>query len=185
MIKQIKATDYKTSTWSGGTTTQIVIHPETELYENRNFAYRISSATIDLEESDFTPLPKYKRFITPLDNKITLAHGKEQIALSPLEIHSFSGATQTKSMGKCTDFNLMIDNSLEGSLESLYVKDQIVIEAIKKTENIIIFSVKGMFKINEFLNKEKETLVISDFEGNLTLTSNEGASILIARVSLF
>jgi environmental stress-induced protein Ves len=38
-----------TDSWSGGTTTQLAIYPENSSYQQRNFLYRISTATVDIE----------------------------------------------------------------------------------------------------------------------------------------
>ncbi len=181
MIKHLKQENYKTSKWSGGTTTEIAIYPPTELYADRNFIYRISSATIDLEKSDFTELPNYNRFITPLDNTITLLQEREY-TLSPLTIHYFSGSTPTTSIGKCTDFNLMINKDYTGSLETFTIKNELEIKDIKKTENIIIFSAFGTVNIGDIGFCEKESLLISDFEGSVVLESSDDASVLVSRV---
>ena len=47
--------DYVVSQWSGGTTTQIAIAPQGAQYGDRTFLWRLSSATVDLDASDFTP----------------------------------------------------------------------------------------------------------------------------------
>ncbi len=110
-MKKLTEKDYLVSTWSGGKTTQIAIAPEGAVYADRTFLWRLSSATVDLEESDFTALPDYDRLITPLDGSMRLTHssmsGKE-IVLTPYDIHAFDGADQTHSWGRCTDFNLML-----------------------------------------------------------------------------
>ena len=49
--------DYVCSVWSDGTTTQLLIAPEGAHYAARDFLWRVSSATVELDESDFTPLP--------------------------------------------------------------------------------------------------------------------------------
>jgi hypothetical protein len=66
----LKPDNYIVSTWSGGTTTQIGIAPQGAVYADRNFMWRISSATVDLEVSDFTPLPDYDRLIATLEGEI-------------------------------------------------------------------------------------------------------------------
>jgi len=43
-LKILKAEDNLTSSWSGGTTAQISIYPESSAYEKRDFIWRISSA---------------------------------------------------------------------------------------------------------------------------------------------
>ena len=52
---------YITTAWSGGTTTQLAIAPEGAVYADRKFLWRLSSAQVELEHSDFTPLPDYDR----------------------------------------------------------------------------------------------------------------------------
>ena len=49
------------SKWSGGTTAQLMIFPESSEYKDRDFDFRISVATIDDETSVFTSLPDYHR----------------------------------------------------------------------------------------------------------------------------
>ena len=57
---------YLTTLWSGGTTTQMAIAPEGAVYADRDFLWRFSSAKVELEHSDFTPLPDYVRLIAVL-----------------------------------------------------------------------------------------------------------------------
>ncbi len=109
-ILHLTEKDYKTSTWSGGTTTELFIWPQGASYAAREFTFRISSATVDLEESDFTTLPGVERYITPLSGGFTLTHpGKPPAVLGPLAApYHFSGVEQTHCAGKATDFNLML-----------------------------------------------------------------------------
>ncbi len=102
--------DYKTSRWSGGTTTELFIWPAGASYADREFAFRISSAVVDLAESDFTPLPGVERWITPLSGGFTLLHpGKTPTVMDPLaQPYRFSGGEATHCVGKATDFNLML-----------------------------------------------------------------------------
>ena len=53
--------DFKTTEWSGGSTTELFIYPPTSNYESRNFDFRISSATVEIEQSNFTKLPEISR----------------------------------------------------------------------------------------------------------------------------
>ena len=110
--------EYTTSTWSGGTTTQLLIWPENGDYGRREFQVRISSATVELEESDFTPLYGVERYITPLSGGFTLTHpGKMPISMAPLETpYRFSGEESTHCVGKATDFNLMLKGA-EGIMD--------------------------------------------------------------------
>ena len=101
--------NYIVSQWSGGTTTQVAIAPAGAVYADRDFLWRISSASVDLDESDFTALPDYHRWISTLQGGMTLSHeGGEKIVLAPYECHQFDGGVDTHSWGRCTDFNLML-----------------------------------------------------------------------------
>ncbi|MBO4872001.1 MAG: HutD family protein [Lachnospiraceae bacterium] len=115
--------DLRTIAWSGGATTQFLIWPREAEYPDRNFLWRISSATVENEESDFTALPDYYRFIATLKGEMHIAHsGGPEIHLPPYKIHTFDGADATISRGCCTDFNLMLRKGKAfGRLEALSV----------------------------------------------------------------
>ena len=57
----IKKDAYKTSRWTGGETREMAIWPAGSQYLERNFIWRLSSATVEQEESDFSSLPDYDR----------------------------------------------------------------------------------------------------------------------------
>lgn len=124
--------DYKTSAWSGGTTTQLFIWPPQGNYNKRDFLFRISSATVETETSTFTELPGIGRYITPLEGGFTLQHkGHYSITLQPLQIDSFSGDWQTTCIGKARDFNLMLKNC-QGLLELLPRSTRLAIEPTQR-----------------------------------------------------
>ena len=117
-ILHLTEKDYKTSVWSGGTTTELFIWPESADYGKREFSFRISSATVELEESDFTPLSGVTRYITPLTGGFTLTHpGKAAVVMGPVDApYRFSGEEATHCVGRATDFNLML-KGVEGKME--------------------------------------------------------------------
>ncbi len=107
-IKIIKKSELVTSTWSGGTTTQLSIFPENADYASRKFVWRLSSAVVAIEKSDFTPLTGFNRAILSFNNKLSLNHeGHHKIELNPYEVDYFNGSWKTSSYGQVTDFNLM------------------------------------------------------------------------------
>ena len=111
-ITKIAANEQSVSRWSGGTTTQIAIEPPNAVYAERDFLWRVSSAEVELPESDFTPLPDYDRILMILDGELSLTHdGGEEYTLRALEQTSFDGASSTFSRGQVTDFNLMMRKS--------------------------------------------------------------------------
>ena len=109
-ILHLTEKDYKVGLWSGGSTTELFIWPEGADYGKREFTLRVSSARVDLEESDFTPLQGVLRYITPLSGGFTLTHpGSTPVAMAPLDApYRFSGETPTHCVGRATDFNLML-----------------------------------------------------------------------------
>ena len=107
--KLLTKEDYVTTTWSGGTTTQLAIAPEGAVYADRDFLWRLSSAGVELEHSDFTPLPDYNRLISVLHGELEMKIGDgARFGLEPFTLRSFDGGVPVESWGKCTDYNLMV-----------------------------------------------------------------------------
>lgn len=164
-IKIIKKDELSSSKWSGGTTTQLYIYPENELYENRNFTFRISSAKVDLEESTFTKLPNIKRRIMILDGKLKLIHeNHHSVTLEKFQQDTFYGDWNTKSYGKVTDFNLMLNDNADGFIEYINLENEKIINPYKndKYNNTteVFYCIRG--KINISINNEREQLEAGD-----------------------
>lgn len=117
-ILHLDSQAYTVSQWSGGTTTEVFIWPEGANYATREFQVRISSATVELEESDFTALPGVTRYIVPLQGGFILTHpGQSPVVMGPLtEPYRFSGEIATHCVGRATDFNLMLKGK-EGMMD--------------------------------------------------------------------
>src|SRR5690606_31750336 len=106
---------FTTSRWSGGTTTELFIYPESASYAKRNFLFRLSTATVETETSLFTSLPYVSRTLMVLDGKTELTHKDEYVKmLYPFESDTFRGEWRTTSNGKCVDFNLMCCEGAQG-----------------------------------------------------------------------
>ena len=120
-MRIIRSKEYKITSWSGGTTTEIYLYPEDGNYSRKQFFYRISTATIETLESVFTVLPGVERVIVPLENKMILRHEEEEVVLSPYEPYRFSGERNTRSRGINRDFNLMMNHGKRGNVEILTI----------------------------------------------------------------
>jgi len=108
----------RTTSWAGGVTSELYIYPENSFYEERNFGFRISTATVEVDESTFTGLAGFKRHIMPLDGSLTLNHEQHhKVTLNPLEKDFFLGEWKTLSEGRCIDFNLISNEHYNGDLE--------------------------------------------------------------------
>lgn len=70
--------DSKASIWSGGLTYEYMIHPKTANYADRDFVFRISSATIEEVPSKFTKFKSYHRYLVMLDNCLDVEVNKEK-----------------------------------------------------------------------------------------------------------
>lgn len=112
--------EFSPAAWAGGSTTELFIYPEGTSNAERNFELRISSATVDLEESVFSDFSGYDRHIAPLTGTMRLEHeGHHSVTLLPCQADSFSGNWTTRSFGKCVDFNLIHRPGWKGSIRGL------------------------------------------------------------------
>ena len=202
-MKILREEDYSVSNWSGGKTTEIAIRPEGAKYADRGFLWRISSASVELPESDFTSLPDYDRLITPLEGSMQLTHSKEDaenaqsgktepVLLEPFDIHCFDGADKTRSKGKCTDFNLMLrKGKCRGTLTPI-LHDPARNGPEEYTpepgaEALLIFCVRGsaVMVISGSLVQlvEREALLLEKEEAEaLRLALSEGSALIAAAI---
>ena len=112
--------DYKVSRWSGGDTTELYLYPVDGDYKSGNFQLRISSATVDVDRSEFTSLPGVERYLMIFQGHLDMVHGEEEkVSLAPYEVDRFDGGVPTVSYGRVVDFNLMLKNGAKGRMEAL------------------------------------------------------------------
>ena len=186
-IQLITKEQMATTAWSGGTTTQFAIHPARCAYADRDFLWRVSSATVDLAESDFTMLPAYNRLITTLQGEIRLRHEAEDpITLAPYAVHAFDGAVHTHSWGTCRDFNLMLrKGKCEGKMRG---------EHLAALEHKTVHGCEGMTLIycgvgevhvivgDESVElKADEAARLDGYAGEIKLCSKTGAKLMLAK----
>ena len=137
--------DYVTTQWSGGATTQLAIAPRGAVYADRDFLWRVSSATVELDESDFTPLPDYRRFISTVRGDMTLSHdGGAELTLHPGDVHEFDGGADTHSRGRCTDFNLMLrKGKADGAMRALRLSGKCELSPDAGAETLLLYCASG------------------------------------------
>ncbi|QSX05201.1 HutD family protein [Sedimentibacter sp. zth1] len=200
--KVIRKNDFKKDVWSGGTTTQLAIFPENELYKDRKFLWRLSSATVEQETSTFTPLPYYNRILMILDGKIELNHSDTEIInLNAFDQNEFDGANQTVSKGKVVDFNLMMRKGkctgkvkninvpkgskiLTNEINGFYTYDNYTLAIYNyKSDAIINIGnniIQKLYQGDLFLVTYKEQ--ISSLRIEFENTSEEDSEIIIAQI---
>ena len=119
MIEVIREEQYRVSNWSGGKTKELYLWPVDGSYADRDFRVRISSATVELPESDFTYLKGVQRYLMNLSGKMVLTiNDGEEVDMKDGRILHFSGEDKVHCVGCATDFNLMLKGA-EGMMFSL------------------------------------------------------------------
>ncbi len=103
--------------WTSGTSTEMFIHPADGSFAERRFVFRISTATVEAEESTFTFFEGITRHLMILKGELELIHEDRYTKpLKPYDQDTFSGEWSTRSRGRVTDFNLMLKDGATGSL---------------------------------------------------------------------
>ena len=115
-VTLLRANDFQVSDWSGGKTKQLYLSPPTGHYGKRNFDYRLSTATVELAESQFSDLSGFHRILMSLDHTLHLhnASRQEETVLAPFTPYVFEGSDSITSRGTCTDFNLIYSDHYQG-----------------------------------------------------------------------
>lgn len=130
-ITLLSSRDYKESVWSGGKTTEIFLSPSFGDFQQRKFDYRISTASVSQQESEFSMFKGFQRIIMSLDAPLELTHKKYEeiktVHLKPLESWHFSGSDETISIGKCQDFNVIYNAKYQATMTVVKVPEKRVI----------------------------------------------------------
>lgn len=128
-IRIVRRDELEHKRWSGGVTTQLAIWPEGADYAARRFDWRVSSAVVEDEESVFTPLPGIHRHLMLLEGGIELTHeGIGSRVMIPLaDVEEFEGGWNTRSAGRCVDFNLMTAKGYGGSMSAVLADKKITL----------------------------------------------------------
>ena len=185
-MQHLTPKDYITTKWSGGLTTQLGIAPEGAVYAERDFLWRLSSATVEDAESDFTALPDYESLISTLEGTIELNHNDgEKLTLNPYEVHRFDGGDNTHSWGCCRDFNLMLrKGKCEGRMrgETLAAGES---KTVHGSEGMmLIYCGEGEVEVSageeRVALKADEAARLDGFAGEVTLSARSGAKLMLA-----
>ncbi len=172
--------------WSGGTTTELFISPLGANYGDRTFDFRISTATVEVEESIFTPLLEVSRTLMVLEGDMRLEHiGHHSVNLSKFSVDRFHGGWETKSVGKCVDFNLMTLGKTKGDLEGKFlVKGEELIHQLINCKESFIYLFKGSVGIE--IEGEAYTLHEGDFiclnEAKAKLIANSAVELVMVNI---
>jgi len=159
----IASKSFITTAWSGGTSTQLFIWPENAAYQQRDFVFRLSTATVETEQSDFTKLIGFSRKLMILEGSILVKHeGRYSKRLNKFEQDSFDGGWNTSSEGKCTDFNLMMSEKAGGELKTLSIEAEQTIPYQIQERCTFFFVFVNAGSIEILIDQKKEMLQKGD-----------------------
>lgn len=163
---------YRVTGWSGGKTTELAIAPPEAIYGERSFLWRVSSATVELERSEFTPLPDYERLLMILDGTLRIRHDQGAWETLPaFQVHRFDGASDTVSEGRVIDFNLMLrKGSRQGTLIPISLRPGEKQRLSETGETLLIYCFRGQMKL--------------EAEGEEPQALRDGESLLISGEAL-
>lgn len=192
MFNLTKKSELKIAAWAGGTTTQLAIFPESAEYQKFNFDFRISYATVEVEESTFTFMPGVTRHLMILDGNLEIDHiDRYNKQLNKFDIDTFSGEWPTKAKGKVTDFNLMTRGSAKGKLESMIlskgVKQGFLTDESYSYVGLYLY--KGGLNLTQgnsdiILEQGDFILFKSPSNLNVFIQANEASEVILANVKL-
>ncbi|MDH4473339.1 MAG: HutD family protein [Fluviicola sp.] len=144
----IRKSELIANKWSGGTTTELFIYPENSNYVSRDFDYRISTATVETDRSEFTDLTGYQRILCVLSGELTMEYHTDSgkpttVELLPLEQVSFPGDLKVVGFGKVTDFNIIYKPEYNASAEIIRYAENEAQELTSKGERYFIWVIEG------------------------------------------
>lgn len=173
--------------WANGTTTELVKFPPESDFLKRDFIFRISTATVEAEESTFSDFSGLTRILMVLEGSLQLIHeGRYQKHLQPYEQDTFDGSWLTRSKGKVRDFNLMFNDQAVATLQSFSLQANESMQITCTKQRIILFVHTGIFQVGE---QVLETGSVLDIEScvwkSIPLSCVETGTLLCSEVEVF
>lgn len=177
-VKILKKNNYNTKKWTGGESTEIFIFPEDASLENRDFIFRISSATCPEEKSKFSDFTGYNRYITSLDETLKLINKNKELSLNPYEIFFFDGKDETYSKSKVRDFNLILKKGYNATYRTESISEKV--DLCFEEGIVLIFIPEGNIRIgvgydysdldtfDSVLIRQKEEITLESIDKNYT-----------------
>lgn len=175
-IRVIRKEEVLTSQWAGGKTNEYIIYPSEAKYADRDFQFRISSATIEAIPSDFTRFNGYKRYLAMLEGDIRLYKNGKEACYDHQTLFSFDSTDDITSYSLGKDFNLMLNQAIEHEVV------QITSDSID-TQSRYVF-VFALGENTAMINNQKYPMgeydcivIINDKLENITIDLTENAIV--------
>lgn len=182
--------DQKRTEWSGGKTTELFIMPMDRTFVGRDFEFRISTATVELERSVFTPLHGYKRVLMVIEGMMSLEHESHHTAkLKKFDVDRFDGDWETKSLGTCVDFNVIFKGDLAINPQGIILmKGDWLRDQILNLYFVFVYCYEGelsiSFKDSVFVIAAGDVWVCDDVnEGSIVFEANDNSDFVYLKIS--
>lgn len=184
-IQQFTPDSRTTINWASGTSTEIFIYPPTGSFADRNFQFRISTATVEAEESTFTFFEGITRHLMILKGELELIHeGRYTKHLKPYDQDTFSGEWPTRSKGKVTDFNLMLKNGATGSLTHHHLEPGNGRVFSAKTAFYFLYLVSGIATVSSGQTAKSGDLLQLESGSEVKLQAQEPCEVIAIEIML-
>lgn len=139
----------KTIAWASGTSTELFVFPPNGNFQTREFDYRISTATVEAEETNFSDFSGLTRILLVLQGKLTLIHEDRYTKeLATFDQDQFDGDWKTRSKGKVQDFNVMFTENYDAEVFHFTMSESEKREINLDTKTYFYFIFNGKFEVN-------------------------------------
>ncbi|WP_423363597.1 HutD family protein [Mycoplasma sp. P36-A1] len=161
-IVSLKFNSLVPSEWSKGLTYEYFIYPTTAKYSDKDFLFRVSSATITEGMAKFTNFIGYTRYIAMLDAPLNLSINSKTVEEGSHEVVKFQSEDDVISYSVGQDLNLMVKEDIkESSFEIVngfltYNDDFIIVIALEDT-TVVVDSSNHILKKLDAIVIENET----------------------------
>lgn len=191
-VSILTSSKFRPTNWSGGSTTELFISPLTAVYKKLDFNFRLSTATVEVETSVFTPLEAVSRTLMVLEGKMKLVHeGHHTSELTKNQVDRFEGSWKTTSFGTCTDFNLMTRGHTKGDQVGFVVKQDQHRDYVLKDAWDWFFAYAHTGSVDIFLAKEKHHLNKRDLliverpkNSSARITGLESSDLVLCHITM-
>ncbi|MBC2857363.1 HutD family protein [Cetobacterium sp. 2A] len=164
----IKYSNATKTQWSGGLTAQLYIKPDNYTVKD-DFDIRISVASINPGENDFTFYRGYERILVILKGSIEISSKNSKFEnLKEFKIHEFSGndSTKSKALQISEDFNVIYKKN-KYNIEAKII-DNKEFEEIEIFRDNYIYNYDGIseikFENQDIVLKSKELLLLRELD---------------------
>lgn len=155
--------------WTGGLTYEYIISPSNAEYSNRNFIFRVSSATIEQIPSEFTAFNGFYRYLVMLDNTLTVTINGQQHVYQKNQIMQFASDDNVISYSTGTDFNWMISDKIKRhemkiTKQQQNISDSIILLFALVTTTVKVNGIEHIIELHDLLVVENDEKDVIQFE---------------------